>query len=377
MEEINISESVKYILEETGQSTSIESSPSVVACNYLLNIILNNNLSLEAYVRINGKLSLDSEQLIVRKVVELLQAMNNKPLLPKYSNLICEYNTSTEQFYKGLLTTRIGDGADAKVYSHDGKAYKQILCISDHQVSRSLREICILGMLRHQNILSMTSSIVGDNFIYIISELAVCDLVTSLHLGSDRFDTSYNEWRECYVEGKICNELLEQNRSMILDILQGLNYLHQNGFLHRDIKPENILLMSDRRLVLCDFGSAVFVAHTNGICRSAEPFGTLGYLDITIMKADGNSESNIMTDLWSTACVILEIQTSIPLNIEIPDNTLVNSYQPMIDELESALLQESPLSCISDLKLRQMLLYMLSLDLKSRITAEQALTYVL
>ena len=47
---------------------------------------------------------------------------------------------------------------------------------------------------------------------------------------------------------------------IIMQILEGIKYLHSNGVVHRDIKPENVLLASCAeapRVVLSDFGSAV------------------------------------------------------------------------------------------------------------------------
>ena len=38
------------------------------------------------------------------------------------------------------------------------------------------------------------------------------------------------------------------------DILQGLEYLHTKNFIHNDIKPENVLIGSDGRGMLTDYG---------------------------------------------------------------------------------------------------------------------------
>lgn len=45
-------------------------------------------------------------------------------------------------------------------------------------------------------------------------------------------------------------------RQMLERVLQGLNVVHQQGWLHRDIAPDNILLLPGDRPVLLDFGSA-------------------------------------------------------------------------------------------------------------------------
>ncbi|HHK5546039.1 TPA: serine/threonine-protein kinase [Bacillus thuringiensis] len=41
------------------------------------------------------------------------------------------------------------------------------------------------------------------------------------------------------------------------NILEGIEYLHKEGYIHRDLKPGNVLLNSDTDLVLCDLGLCV------------------------------------------------------------------------------------------------------------------------
>ncbi|MDX1514053.1 MAG: protein kinase [Gammaproteobacteria bacterium] len=67
-----------------------------------------------------------------------------------------------------------------------------------------------------------------------------------------------------YVRGRTLEDALKFGavegeaglKEIMYAILDGLELIHQHGFIHRDIKPENIYLREDGRPVLLDFGSA-------------------------------------------------------------------------------------------------------------------------
>jgi len=43
---------------------------------------------------------------------------------------------------------------------------------------------------------------------------------------------------------------------MLYQILQGLAFMHRNGFFHRDMKPENLLCSGTELIKIADFGLA-------------------------------------------------------------------------------------------------------------------------
>ena len=67
-----------------------------------------------------------------------------------------------------------------------------------------------------------------------------------------------------YERGKDLKDYLKQNKTLdeahlleiIVPILEGLELVHEAGFIHRDIKPGNIMIREDGSPVLIDFGSA-------------------------------------------------------------------------------------------------------------------------
>jgi serine/threonine protein kinase len=72
---------------------------------------------------------------------------------------------------------------------------------------------------------------------------------------------------------------------LTLEILSGLRWIHERGYVFSDLKPENILIdATDRRLKLCDFGAARRADNTE---RGEAMEGTPMYMSPEMLKGDG------------------------------------------------------------------------------------------
>ena len=86
-----------------------------------------------------------------------------------------------------------------------------------------------------------------------------------------------------YEKGESLNQLLRHSappdeprlRAILMPLLDGLQAVHEAGFLHRDIKPSNIFLREAGGPVLLDFGAAR--AAVGGATRSMTAVLTPGY----------------------------------------------------------------------------------------------------
>ena len=120
-----------------------------------------------------------------------------------------------------------------------------------------------------------------------------------------------------FVEGTTLRELLRQGRvtsraalDIVPQICGALQYAHDEGVVHRDIKPENVLVDTQGRVKIADFGLAKLVGPTEEIgarTRSDQAMGTLHYM--APEQATSARDVDHRADIYSLGVVFYEMLT--------------------------------------------------------------------
>ena len=192
-----------------------------------------------------------------------------------------------------LLNEEIGSGGFAKVVQgiHIPTGEKVAVKIMDKaqifseplNLNRIQREIAILKIVRHKNIIKLYELMETPNKIYLVMEY--CN-------GGELFD--YIVSKQHLTERQACRFFQE--------IINSIEYLHSLNIVHRDLKPENLLLDKINNkitLKLIDFGISN--------CYTPEkllttPCGTASYAPPEMHK--GEEYYGLLSDVWSAGVVL-------------------------------------------------------------------------
>lgn len=90
----------------------------------------------------------------------------------------------------------------------------------------------------------------------------------------------------------------------IANVADGLQYAHERGVVHRDIKPHNLMLGSDGRLRIADFGLAR-MSENPGVTVTGEMIGSPMYMSPEQIT-EGPSKVDARTDVYSLGVTLYE-----------------------------------------------------------------------
>lgn len=211
-----------------------------------------------------------------------------------------------------------------------------------------LKEIEVLTLLDHPNILKVLEYFLDDNNYYVVTELVN---------GGELFD--HIQKIKHFSEEKAC--------TVMIQILSAIRYLHSQGIVHRDLKLENILVdtsndKDDLNIKIIDFGASNFYKKNLNLSLK---IGTPYYIAPEVLE----KSYNYKCDLWSCGVIMYILLSGSPpfdgrTDQEIMAKVKIGKYD--FEKKIFELVSNEAKSLISQL---------LVLDPQKRITADIALNH--
>ncbi|XP_059008805.1 cyclin-dependent kinase 10 isoform X1 [Mustela lutreola] len=225
---------------------------------------------------------------------------------------------SVKEFEK---LNRIGEGTYGIVYRARDTQTDEVVALKKVRMDKekdgvpisSLREITLLLRLRHPNIVELKEVVVGNHLESIFLVMGYCeqDLASLL----ENMPTPFSE---------------AQVKCIVLQVLRGLQYLHQNFIIHRDLKVSN-LLMTDKGCVKTGgcWVPALWPVSVGGYLeRGAADFGLARAYGIPVKPMTpkvvtlwyrapelllGTTTQTTSIDMWAMGCILAELLAHKPL----------------------------------------------------------------
>lgn len=193
----------------------------------------------------------------------------------------------------------VGTGGMAIVYRAFDKKKNRVVAIkvlrpeyeSDEEfVRRFSREAEAASKVSHENIVNLLDVGIDGDLRYIVME---------------------------FVDGQTLKEMIRQQGfinpdtaiRMTIRILAAVDHAHRNGIVHRDIKPQNILVDSEGRVKVADFGIARLKATQTTTIEDGQKLTAMGSVHYFSPEQAKGEVADEKSDLYSVGVVMYEMLT--------------------------------------------------------------------
>ncbi|KAG5722263.1 Tyrosine-protein kinase [Termitomyces sp. T112] len=112
----------------------------------------------------------------------------------------------------------------------------------------------------------------------------------------------------------------------MLEIAQGMEYLHANGVLHGDLKAANVLVDEDVHCFISDFGQSEMKSEAYRISGAAPPRGTLRWQAPELMSGESQLALTSQMDVYAYAISCVEIVSMGKLPWPLADDEAVRHF---------------------------------------------------
>lgn len=220
------------------------------------------------------------------------------------------------------LLRLLGRGGMGEVWlAHDTKLDREVaiklmrreLMSREDAVKRFYREARAVARLNHPNIIQVHAIGEERSLIYLVME---------------------------YVDGETVAQRLKRVGplplkecvNILLQAVEGLGYAYARGIIHRDVKPSNMMLTSDFRVKIADFGLAKIVEHDSQMTVAGTAIGSPNYMSPEQARGE---EADHRSDIYALGISFFQMLTGeLPFTGQTPLTVLLRQIQDPLPEPE-------------------------------------------